>query len=240
MLRDRLFETLAAVEPEVDEGFDVRGGALEPGAVADWLAAHARDGGRAGLAVVGTHAVYDGDATALAIATADGEGAYIDTTTMSVEDEAALGSWLADPAAPKALHEAKNAIHDLAGRGWQLAGITSDTALAAYLVRPGQRSFALDDLSLRYLRRELRAETPEQQQLSLLDDTEGVDDQAVQTLILRARAVADLADALDAELERIDSVSLLAEMELPVQAALAEMETAGIAVDTDKLEELQQ
>lgn len=239
VLRDRLFETLAAVEPEVDEGFDVRGGALGPGAVAGWLAAHVRDGGRAGLAVVGTHAVYDGDATAVAIATADGEGGYIDTTTMTAEDEAALGSWLADPAAPKALHEAKNAIHDLAGRGWQLAGITSDTALAAYLVRPGQRSFALDDLSLRYLRRELRAETVEQQQLSLLDDTEGVDDQAVQTLILRARAVADLADALDAELERIDSVSLLAEMELPVQTTLAAMETAGIAVDTDKLEELQ-
>ena len=50
-------------------------------------------------------------------------------------------------------------MHDLAGRGWTLTGVTSDTALAAYLVRPGQRSFALDDLSLRYLRRELRAET---------------------------------------------------------------------------------
>ena len=50
-------------------------------------------------------------------------------------------------------------MHDLAGRGWTLAGVTSDTALAAYLVRPGQRSFALDDLSLRYLRRELRADT---------------------------------------------------------------------------------
>ena len=239
VLRDRLFDTLAAVEPEVDEGFDVRGGALEPGTVADWLAAHARDGKRSGLAVVGTHAVYDGDATALAIATADGEGAFIDTTTMTADDEAALESWLADDDAPKALHEAKVAIHDLAGRGWPLAGVTSDTALAAYLVRPGQRSFALDDLSLRYLRRELRAETPEQQQLSLLDDTEGVDDQAVQTLILRARAVTDLADALDVELERIDSVPLLGEMELPVQTTLAAMETTGIAVDTDKLETLQ-
>jgi DNA polymerase-1 len=57
VLRDRLFDTLAAVEPEVDEGFDVRGGALEPGAVADWLAEHATDGRRCGLAVVGTHAV---------------------------------------------------------------------------------------------------------------------------------------------------------------------------------------
>ncbi|MCV7179805.1 DNA polymerase I [Mycolicibacterium sphagni] len=239
VLRDRLFDTLAAVEPEVDEGFDVRGGALEPGTVAAWLAEHAADGARSGLAVVGTHQVFDGDATALAIATADGDGAYIDTAGLTPDDEAALGAWLADPTAPKVLHEAKIAIHDLAGRGWQLAGVTSDTALAAYLVRPGQRSFALDDLSLRYLRRELRADNPEQQQLSLLDDSEGVDDQAVQTVILRARAVADLADALDAELDRIDSSPLLGQMELPVQVTLAGMETAGIAVDLDKLDTLQ-
>ena len=130
-------------------------------------------------------------------------------------------------------------MHDLEGRGWTLRGVTSDTALAAYLVRPGQRSFALDDLSLRYLKRELRADNPEQQQLSLLDDNEGVDEQAVQTSILRASAVMDLADALDEELARIESSSLLGEMELPVQRVLAEMETAGIAVDLGQLSELQ-
>jgi DNA polymerase I len=239
VLRDRLFETLVAVEPEVDEGFDVRGGALEPGTVGQWLAAHAADGRRAGLAVAGTHLPHGGDATALGIAAADGDGGYIDTATLTPEDDAALADWLADPARPKALHEAKLAIHDLAGRGWTLNGVTSDTALAAYLVRPGQRSFTLDDLSLRYLRRELRAESAGQQQLSLLDDMEGVDEQAVQTLILRARAVLDLADALDAELDRIDSTALLSEMELPVQQALAHMESAGIAVDLSLLGQLQ-
>jgi DNA polymerase-1 len=61
----------------------------------------------------------------------------------------------------------------------------------------------------------------------------------VQTLILRARAVIDLAVALDDELARIDSTALLGEMELPVQAVLADLETRGIAVDLDKLEELQ-
>ena len=239
VLRDRLFDTLASADPEVDEGFDVRGDALAPGAVGSWLAEHASSGARSGLAVVGTHLAYDGDATAVAIAAADGEGCYIDTTTLTAEDEAALGQWLAAADKPKALHEAKLAIHDLAGRGWSLAGITSDTALAAYLVRPGQRSFTLDDLSLRYLRRELRADTPEQQQLSLLDDSEGTDDQAVQTLILRARAVIDLADALDDELTRIDSSALLGEMELPVQTVLADLESVGIAVDLDLLRQLQ-
>ena len=239
VLRDRLFDTLAAVEPEVDEGFDIRGGALEPGAIGQWLADHVADGRRAGLAVVGTHLPYGGDATALAIAAADGDGGFIDTTTLTPEDDSALAAWLADPKRPKALHEAKLAIHDLAGRGWTLNGVSSDTALAAYLVRPGQRSFTLDDLSLRYLRRELRAETSEQQQLSLLDDDEGVDEQAVQTAVLRARAVVDLADALDTELARIDSTSLLAEMELPVQRVLAGLEAVGIAVNLDQLSSLQ-
>ncbi|MDT5002459.1 MAG: polymerase [Mycobacterium sp.] len=238
VLRDRLFETLASSDPEVEEGFDVRGGALEPGTLAAWLTEHSL-GNRFGLAVVGTHLAFDADATAIAIVSADGEGVYLDTATLAPEDEAALASWLADPGPPKALHEAKLAMHDLEGRGWNLAGVTSDTALAAYLVRPGQRSFALDDLSVRYLRRELRADNPEQQQLSLLDDEDGVDDQAVQTLILRASAVADLANALDEELARIDSSSLLDQMELPVQRALAAMESAGIAVDLDLLGQLQ-
>lgn len=242
VLRDRLFETLSTAGgtvAEAEEGFEVRGGALEPGTVAAWLTEHASDGRRTGLAVIGTHRSFDSDATALALASADGEGGYVDTAALTADDEAALGAWLADPTKPKALHEAKLAIHDLAGRGWALDGVTSDTALAAYLVRPGQRSFSLDDLSVRYLRRELRAESAEKQQLSLLDDTEGVDDQAVQTAILRARAVNDLADALDLELDRIDSAGLLADIELPLQRVLAELEDAGIGVDLAHLNQLQ-
>ncbi|MCF6390240.1 DNA polymerase I [Mycobacterium sp. MBM] len=238
VLRDRLFDTLASADPEVEHGFEVRGGALQPGELAEWLSAHSL-GNRFGIAVVGTHLAFDGDATALAIVANDGDGRYIDTATLHPDDEAALASWLADPGPPKALHEAKLAMHDLEGRGWKLAGVTSDTALAAYLVRPGQRSFALDDLSLRYLKRELRAENPEQQQLSLLDDNDGVDEQAVQALLLRAGAVMDLADALDEELARIDSSSLLERMELPVQRVLADLESTGIAVDVGFLQELQ-
>ncbi|WGI35472.1 DNA polymerase I [Mycolicibacterium aubagnense] len=238
VLRDRLFDTLSPVEPEVELGFDVRGGLLEPGTLAAWLSEHS-NGSRFGMAVNGTHKAFDGDATALAIVSASGEGVYIDTARLDAEDEAALASWLADPGPPKALHEAKLAWHDLLGRGWNLSGVTSDTALAAYLVRPGQRSFALDDLSVRYLGRELRAESAEQQQLSLLDDPDEVDDAAIQALIVRAAAVGELADALDVQLAGIDSLALLGQMELPVQRALAEMENAGIAVDIELLGRLQ-
>ncbi|QBJ94744.1 DNA polymerase I [Rhodococcus sp. ABRD24] len=239
VLRDRLFATLSSAEPEAEEGFEVRGRALAPGELTAWLAEHASTGERHGLSVVGTRSPYGGDVTALAIAASDGEGAYIATTSASPEDEAALATWLADPSQPKALHEAKWAMHALRGRGWTLAGLTSDTALAAYLVRPGQRSFNLDDLSLRYLKRELRVEESGQQQLSLLDEEDVADAEIAEGEILRARAVVDLAAALDTELADIEATGLLADMELPLLAVLAELEATGIAVDTDHLQDLQ-
>ncbi|MEV6429812.1 DNA polymerase I [Nocardia sp. NPDC051463] len=239
VLRDRLFETLAPPEPEAEAGFEISGGALEVGGVAAWLAEHTKTGVRHGVSVVGSGTPGNGDVRALAIAGGDGESGYIDVTVLTPEDDAALGAWLADPAVPKALHEAKSAMHALRGRGWTLAGLTSDTALAAYLVRPGQRSFNLDDLSLRYLHRELRAEIDETPQLSLLDDEDTVDAEVAQTEMLRARAVVDLAAALDTELQQIESVPLLAEMELPLLGVLAGLEDAGIAVDVDQLETLQ-
>ncbi|MFD4368733.1 DNA polymerase I [Rhodococcus sp. NPDC058521] len=239
VLRDRLFATLESAEPEAEEGFEVRGGVVEPGELADWLSKHASTGERHGLSVVGTRKPYGGDVSAVAIAASDGEGGYVSTATLTPEDEKALGEWLADAAQPKALHEAKWAMHALRGRGWVLGGHTSDTALAAYLVRPGQRSFNLDDLSLRYLKRELRVEDSGDAQLSLLDDVDQVDAAAAEAEILSARAVVDLAAALDTELENIESVSLLTDMELPLLSVLAELEATGIAVDTEHLQDLQ-
>nr|WP_306359663.1 DNA polymerase I [Nocardia sp. CC227C] len=239
VLRDRLFDTLAPVEPEAESGFEISGGTLAPGSVADWLAEHAEAGRRHGVSVVGIGSPVDGDAKAIAIAAADGEGGYLDVHALTPEDEAALGAWLADPDTPKALHEAKSAMHALRARGWNLGGLTSDTALAAYLVRPGQRTFTLDDLSLRYLKRELRVEDAGAAQLSLLDDEDQVDEEIAKAEILRAQAVSDLAAAFDEELERIESTALLRDMELPLLAVLADLEQAGIAVDADQLEQLQ-
>jgi len=240
VLRDRLFETLSSPEPEADEGFTVRGGAVAPGAVAEWLAEHAGDGRRAGLSFRGRWVSGGGDLAGVAIATADGDCAYVDVIGMTPEDDAALASWLADRAAPKAAHDVKPALHAVRNRGWQLDGLTSDTALAAYLARPGQRSFDLADLVLRYLRRELRAEEDPEGSATQLDLFGGEEAEAAQranALILRARAIADLADALDAELASLGGggTRLLADLELPLSVVLADMEFAGIAVDGDFL-----
>ena len=131
-------------------------------------------------------------------------------------------------------------MHALRGRGWSLVGLTSDTALAAYLTRPGQRSFDLADLTLRYLRRELRQGSEDEGgQLSLLGGEEEAEAERATTQMVAASAVAELADALDAELAEKAGSELLAELELPLEYVLADLETAGIAVDHDLLSSLE-
>jgi DNA polymerase-1 len=232
VLRDRLFQSLQAAAPEADSGFAVEGGALEPGELTGWLQEHACTGGRVGVDVTGTWGRGTGVVTGIALATSDGAGAWIDPTELTQEDETALAEWLADTSSPKALHDAKGPSLALAERGWAIAGVSSDTALAAYLALPGQRTFDLADLALRYLRRELRADTADDGQLTL--DGSGEADAAA-AAIVRARATLDLADALDTDVENRGGKRLLAEVELPLVDVLARMERVGIAVDLDHL-----
>jgi DNA polymerase-1 len=246
VLRDRLYSTLpngiagvtAAPGPEggeAGEAFDVEITLPGPEEVAGWLGEHAAGEGRTGLAVSGTWGRGTGTLAGLALATPDGAGAYLDPTTLTEDDERALAAWLADPARPKAMNDAKGPIHALAAHGLELAGLTTDTALAAYLALPGQRSFDLADLTLRYLRKELTGgEEKATGQLAL--DLAGEDDgeeAAATALVLRARAIAELGDALDEDLERRGGTVLLHEVELPLIGVLAGMERAGIAADTD-------
>ncbi|MGE0296309.1 DNA polymerase I [Pseudonocardia sp.] len=255
VLRDRLFSTLASAEPEAEGGIEVQGGAIPPGELAAWLAEHARDGRRVGLSFFGPLATWAGrDVHGIGLATGEpsvearaggaaagvAQTGYVDILKMTPQDEQALGEWLADASVPKAAHDVKAALHALRGRGWTLAGLTSDTALAAYLARPGQRSFDLADLALRYLRRELRSDGEAADgQLSLLGGEEEADAARARTYMVAASAVADLADALDAELAKLGGTELLANLELPLQFVLADLEAAGIAVDTEALSALE-
>jgi DNA polymerase I len=146
-----------------------------------------------------------------------------------------MAAWCADPAQAKVLHDAKGPCLGLADRGWPLAGLAFDTALAAYLALPGQRTFDLADLVLRFLHLELRSEADSGGQLSF---DGGEDEAAAEALAVRARAVADLADALEAELETKGQTQLLREVELPLVAVLAQMERTGIAIDGEHLADL--
>ncbi len=238
VLRDRLYATVEAATPEADEGFEVSFTVLGAGQVAPWLAAHARDGRRTGVHISGFWGAGSGDVVGVALATADGEGAWFAPPELDQDDEQAVAAWLADESVPKALHDAKGPSLAFAARGWDLRGVTSDTALSAYLAMPDQRSYDLADLALRYLRRELRAEEADDGQLAFGLDG-GDDTAAAESDVLRARAVLELAEALDTELEAKASTALLRDVELPLVRVLAAMERTGIAVDTDHLADLE-
>jgi DNA polymerase I len=237
-LRTRLIEVIdPEPEEEIDDsGFEMTGVRLGPGEVSGWLAEHAAGDARTGVAVQGAWRAGTGEVLSVAFAAGDGNAAWVDAAEVTPDDDAALAGWLADPARPKVLHDAKGPMLALAARGWQLAGIAVDTALAAYLVRPDQRSYDLADLTLRYLKRELRQDSGDAGQLTLdtMEDTAASD-----AAMLAARAVLDLAEALDVAVEEHGGTRLLHDVELPLVDRLAAMEQAGIAVDTDRLEQLE-
>ncbi|MFN8081243.1 MAG: DNA polymerase I [Kineosporiaceae bacterium] len=249
VLRDRLFDYLAAPEPEAEGGFALDQSRLTGEQTALWLAEHAPSGSRTGVHVVGQWGRGTGDARGLALASADGAAGFIDLVDADQQATEAVAGWLADPARHKVFHDAKGPVAALGARGLTVEGVVCDTALAAYLCRPDQRSFDLADLSLRHLGRELRVETAgtaaaaaDEVQLTLDVDavTAGeADGAAAEAAMVRARAVLELAGALDVELADRGGAELLADVELPLVRVLGRMEQAGIAIDTEALEALE-
>ncbi|MFJ6918938.1 DNA polymerase I [Streptomyces sp. NPDC101133] len=238
-LRERLYAVDPGAEeaeaaPVVADGVELDGTVLGTGELAGWLAEHGEQ--PLGVATVDTWALGTGSVTEVALAAADGKAAWFDPTETDEADEAAFRSWLADPDRPKVLHNAKGAMRVFAEHGWSVAGVGMDTALAAYLVKPGRRSFDLDALSLEYLHRELAPAAAADGQLAFGAD-EGAEAEA---LMVQARAVLDLGEAFEGRLADVGAADLLRDMELPTSALLARMERHGIAADREHLQAMEQ
>ncbi|MFI0513248.1 DNA polymerase I [Streptomyces sp. WSLK1-5] len=239
-----LRERLLAVDPGAEEaegapvaapGVAVDGTVLGTGELAGWLAEHGV-GQPLGLATVDTWGLGTGSVAEVALAASGGAAAWFDPAELDEADERAWAAWLADAERPKVLHNAKGAMRVFAEHGWSVAGVTMDTALAAYLVKPGRRSFDLDALSLEYLGRELAPAAAADGQLAF-----GADDGAeAEALMIQARAVLDLGSAFEGRLQEVGAADLLRDMELPTSALLARMERHGIAADRAHLEAMEQ
>jgi len=234
-LRERAFKVLAPARPQADSGFDLAGEILTTGAVASWLAAHTTGTEAVGVAVTGTFGRGTGSLTGIAVADPTGPAAWFDPAALDPADEAAVAAWLADPERPKIIHDVKPVLLACQAHGWTLAGVATDTAVAAYLVRPDRRNYDLVELARDYLHRELRVEGAEEEQPTLAGL--GPEGEQERTLMLRAQATRELAGVLSGRLTD-GGRKLLREVELPLVWVLAGMERAGIAADTDYLSEL--
>ena len=145
---------------------------------------------------------------------------------------APLHALLTDPAVPKIGHNIKYCWQVLRRAGVELAGVVYDTMLESFILDPGRRSHALDNLCLEHLGRTMKT---------------------YQEVVGRGKAeipFAEVAVSVAAELCGADSATVLAlhqhfmpairemqmehllrEVEMPLVEVLVDMEWEGIAID---------
>lgn len=120
-------------------------------------------------------------------------------------------AWLADADCKKLTVDSKELYKCCLCRKEQAQGIVDDVALAAYLADPGHNSYALADLSKRYLASMLPTD---------------------------CENIALLAVQLREQLKEYEQLALYEELELPLAPVLAKMELSGITPDMELLAQL--
>lgn len=128
-------------------------------------------------------------------------------------------------------------IHDLKPlylladrQGWKLKENFCDTMLMAYLVKPNQNNFTLEQLGLEYLQHKLRKGDTE--------DSGLLGEESAELLCEKADLTLQLHDVLDAQVEEKKLRNLLEEIETPLIQVLARMEKHGVRVDCSLLQEM--
>jgi DNA polymerase-1 len=145
----------------------------------------------------------------------------------------ALRGPLTDARIPKAGHNLKYDFIMLARNGLRAAPLAFDTMIAEWLTNPTSRSLGLKSLAwsrLEWKMTEIEAligKGKDQRSMA-----EAPIPQAASYAAADAAAVLRLIPLLEADLAKCQAQSLLAELEMPLVAVLADMEMAGIALDT--------
>jgi DNA polymerase-1 len=148
------------------------------------------------------------------------------------DEMTSLRALLADGKVRKTTYNAKYDLLVLRRAGVTLAGIDFDSMLASYLLDPGRRSHALEALAIEFLRLpmtgydELTGKGKNQIPFDEVPIEAARDYScAVVDLTLRLRVL------LEPKLADVEAAALLHDIEIPLIAALAEMEWSGISID---------
>jgi DNA polymerase-1 len=111
-------------------------------------------------------------------------------------------------------------VHDAKALGVDAA---DDTLLAAYLIEPGRASYELEDLGREY-----------GVELAPVPEAE----EETSALVRAAELPRRLIEPLLARLDERDLIPLYSEIELPLTRVLADMERAGVKIDTYRMGEI--
>ena len=138
------------------------------------------------------------------------------TIRADAQDAAAkVRAVLADPDLPKAIHDWKAATHAFELQGITLQGVLHDPMLYSYLLDPTYSSHHIADVALRRFNLKLSGSLPE-----------------------AADITGRLTTALRGEVEAAGLLKLYEEIDLPLVAVLARMESTGVKIDRMALSEM--
>ncbi len=132
-------------------------------------------------------------------------------------------------------HDVKDLVRVLLEMDRDVDRLAMDTALAAYIVNPSQRTYDLEELADRLLGLELVSPDDDGAALGTLPFDSGPD---LETEGRRIEGVRRLVEVMRSELSDREEGELFEEFELPLIPVLARMEHAGIAVDRAYLENM--
>jgi DNA polymerase-1 len=158
---------------------------------------------------------------------------------LASEELAPLRELLGDPRVPKAGHNIKYDWLVLRRAGVELAGVSFDSMLASFVLDPGRRSHALDELARERLSLAVRtyaevvgrgkAERPFAA-VPLAD--------AARYCAVDSEVVLRLHDVFQPELEDHQLARLLQTVEVPLTSVLVDMEARGVCIDLARLSEI--
>jgi DNA polymerase-1 len=135
-----------------------------------------------------------------------------------------------------AAHDAKPLLRALSDAGAELPALEFDTALAGYVINPGQRVPDLEDLAYRELGMAVAPAGEDSGEAQASFDFEGSYGPDLDAIGRRAIAVRELVAPLRSQLDARGESDLFVAIELPLVGILARMESTGVLVDRGFLE----
>jgi len=152
---------------------------------------------------------------------------------------APLRQLLADAAVPKGGHNIKYDWLVLRRASVELAGVTYDSMLASFVLDPGRRSHAIDELARERLSLGMRtyADVAGRGRAERPFAAVPVPD-AASYCAADSEAVLRLQAAFQSELEDHEALPLLQDIEVPLIPVLVDMEWRGVRVDLERLGEI--
>ncbi|MFV2082283.1 MAG: 5'-3' exonuclease H3TH domain-containing protein, partial [bacterium] len=148
----------------------------------------------------------------------------------------ALSTVLADPEKGKIGQNIKYDLQVLSRAGWPLEGIEFDTMVASYLVNPSRRSHSLAEIAAEYFNHTMIsfkdvAGSGKKQVPFYEVSLENACEYSCEDADVTYRA----ADLLGDEVKNLGLSALFRDVEMPLVQVLAQMELAGILLDTGHL-----